>query len=102
MIDYEDFVELAKKYSLHIYNTACYLSRNLLVNDEVMTYNCMCGFVKFYPEITLYEGNISVRRNPSYDIYTLEELENALEKIIRNCKEMKIQYKKELIEKDFK
>lgn len=42
-IDYEDFVELANKYSLHIYNTGCYLSCNLLLNDELMTYeliNC--------------------------------------------------------------
>ena len=103
MIDYFDFVELAKKYSLHIYNTSCYLSCNILLNDELMTYNCKEGFVKFYPKIILYDGNIiEVRKDKSYDIHTLEELENALEKFIRNCKELKIKYKKELIEKDFK
>ena len=59
MIYYEDFVKLAKKYSLHIYNKDCYLSCNILWNDElmIMTYN---------------------------------------------CKELKIKYKKESIEKDFK
>lgn len=103
MINYEDFVELANKYSLHIYNTtSCYLSCNLLLNDELMTYNCIGGFVKFYPKLTMYEGNIEVRQNTSYDIHTLEELENALEKFIRNCKELKIKCKKESIEKDFK
>ena len=50
----------------------------------------------------MYEGNIEVRRNIFYDIHTLEELENALENFIRNCKELKIKYKKESIEKDFK
>lgn len=102
MINYDDFVELTNKYSLHIYNTACYLSSNIFVNDELMTYKYMGGFVTFYPKITLYEGNIAVRQDKSYDIHTLEELENALKKFIRNCKELKIQYKKELIEKDFK
>ena len=104
MIYYEDFVKLAKKYSLHIYNTDCYLSCNILWNDElmIMTYNCKEGFVKFYPKITLYDGNIEVRKDKSYDIHTLEELENALENFIRHCKELKIKYKKESIEKDFK
>lgn len=103
MINYEDFVELANKYSLHIYNTtSCYLSCNLLLNDELMTYNCIGGFVKFYPKLTMYEGNIEVRRNIFYDIHTLNELEKTLEKFVRNYKELKIQYKKDLIEKDFK
>lgn len=102
MIYYEDFVKLAKKYSLNIYNTSCFLSYNILLNDELMTYNCKEGFVTFYPKITLYDGNIEVRKDKSYDIHTLEELENSLEKFIRNCKELKIKYKIESIEKDFK
>lgn len=102
MIEYRDFVELSFKYSLHIYNTSCYLSCNILLNDELMTYNFPGGFVTFYPKITLYDGNIKVRKDKSYDIHTLEELENSLEKFIRNCKELKIKYKIESIEKDFK
>lgn len=102
MINYSDFVEMAKKYSLYLYNSDCYISDNFFVNDALMQYHYTGGFVKFYPKITLYEGDIVVLQDVSYDIHTLERLEKALEKFVRNCKELKIQYKKELIENDFK
>lgn len=101
MIKYSEFVELANKYSLYIYNSNCYLSDHFFVDDELMEYH-YTGFVKFYPKITLYEGNIEVIQDMSYDIHTIKGLEKALEKFARECKELKIQHKKELIENDFK
>lgn len=102
MINYSEFEELANKYSIHIYNSDGYISDNFFVDDELMQYHYTGGFVKFYPKITLYEGYIEVIQDMSYDIHTREELENALIEFTRKCKELKIQYKKESIEKDFK
>ena len=102
MIKYSEFEEMANKYSLYIYNSDCYISDNFFVDDELMEYYYTGGFVKFYPKITLYEGNIEVIQDMSYDIHTLKGLEKALENFARECKELKIQHKKELIENDFK
>ena len=102
MIHYSEYAELAKKYSLYIYKSDSYLSTDFFITDKLMEYYYTGGFVKFYPKITLYEGNIEVISDISCDIHTPQALENKLKEFVRKCKELKIQYKKELIEKDFK
>ena len=102
MINYSEFEELANKYSLHTYKESSYISDEFYLNDELMEYIFTGGYVKFYPQITLYEGNVEVMHSVWCEIHTPQALENKLKEFVVNSKKLKILAKKKLIEKDFK
>lgn len=109
----DEYISVCLKYSDYLNLTGsgtCYIKGAITIGEyqvtDVTYEDCIIDSDKIIGKIwymcySTDKKTIQTQDKICYYANT-KELENSLEKFIRNCKELKIKYKIESIEKDFK